>query len=83
VDEQSRQAVSNRSSGWCEAGKMGVCRIVAEHVHHKMLRSQGGTDELDNLLHVCTNCHTWIHAHPAKAVAFGWLSKPWQKNLEA
>jgi HNH endonuclease len=81
VDERTRQEVHERSGGFCEAGKIGVCKVNAEHVHHKMLRSQGGTDDLDNLLDVCNRCHTWIHGHPAKAVALGWLSKPWQKKL--
>ena len=31
------------------------------HVHHIKERSEGGSDDLDNLLLVCPNCHTTIH----------------------
>jgi 5-methylcytosine-specific restriction endonuclease McrA len=30
-------------------------------VHHIVYRSQGGTDELDNLTTLCEPCHTAIH----------------------
>jgi 5-methylcytosine-specific restriction endonuclease McrA len=29
--------------------------------HHIIFRSQGGSDELDNLLTLCINCHTAVH----------------------
>lgn len=31
------------------------------HVHHIIERSNGGTDNLDNLLLICPNCHATIH----------------------
>lgn len=31
------------------------------HVHHIKERSHGGTDELDNLLLLCPNCHGEVH----------------------
>ncbi len=38
-------------------------RCRAEHVHHRKYRSRGGTNSLDNLLHVCRGCHDWIHTN--------------------
>ncbi len=34
---------------------------VATHIHHRRYRTRGGTNSLDNLLHVCIGCHDWIH----------------------
>ena len=31
--------------------------------HHKIFRSQGGTDDLENIIWLCNNCHTKVHAH--------------------
>ena len=58
------QDVKSRSGGWCEANVPGVCiegRHKAHHVHHVILRSQGGPDEPWNLLHVCNTAHDWAH----------------------
>ncbi len=55
----------------------GICEIChsspAVHPHHKRMRSQGGKDELANLLHVCGWCHSMIHEKPALAYEQGWL----------
>lgn len=66
-----RALVVDRSRGLCQAGIRGVCTVRGEHVHHVLLRSQGGPDEDWNLIHVCNACHGWIHAHPAEAVRLG------------
>lgn len=50
---------------WCEAGITGVCTGRAEHRHHKLRRSQGGTDDADNTADLCAACHSWAHGHPA------------------
>ena len=68
-----RQIVSDRSRGICEAMCAHECARTAEHVHHRLMRSQGGSDEPDNLLHVCHVCHAYIHAHPTEAYERGWL----------
>jgi 5-methylcytosine-specific restriction endonuclease McrA len=40
-----------------------VCKIRQNlQAHHIIYRSQGGKDELDNLLTVCSACHVAIHA---------------------
>ena len=31
------------------------------HVHHIKPRSNGGSDEFDNLVVICSNCHVAIH----------------------
>jgi hypothetical protein len=58
-----------RSHGLCE-----VClRALATHRHHRLRRSQGGTNDLDNLLYVCSNCHELIHHYPDLSYEQGWL----------
>ena len=58
-----------RSNGVCECCHFGRM----EHTHHKLRRSQGGTNDLENLMGVCSACHSWIHAHPADSYAAGYL----------
>lgn len=36
------------------------------HVHHKRRRSQGGSNELDNLETVCAQAHAMVHSSHAK-----------------
>lgn len=58
-----------RSGGVCE-----VCRSApAVHPHHRLRRSQGGKNDLDNLLAVCAEDHRLIHDHPEYSYAQGWL----------
>ena len=42
-----------------------ICRSempeAALEVHHKIPRSQGGSDAKENLITICPNCHTLIH----------------------
>jgi hypothetical protein len=69
----ARPAVRARSRGRCEAGASANCTGQGEHVHHRKLRSQGGTNDLANLLDVCRRCHATIHANPAASYATGLL----------
>lgn len=55
----------------------GECWGALE-VHHRKRRSQGGTDELDNLVTLCTAGHMWVHAHPAVSFALGLLLHSWE-----
>ncbi len=66
-----RAEIERRSGGRCEAN----CSSPASHIHHIRRRSQGGEGTTENGLHVCSDCHTWIHANPAKAEALGWLKR--------
>ncbi len=31
------------------------------HLHHKVLRSRGGSDERQNLAWLCSQCHRFVH----------------------
>ena len=64
--------VRQRSKHQCEA-KTDVCIGSGQHIHHRKLRSQGGTNSEANLIDVCMPCHEWIHAHPALSYQHRWL----------
>jgi len=68
----TRQFVEARSRGYCEVGSLG-CLGRGNHLHHRLMRSQGGGHEADNLLNVCRHCHDLIHAEPMFAYERGWL----------
>lgn len=70
---QARQWACGRAQGRCEARCAPSCAGRGAEAHHRRRRSQGGSDELENLLWVCAWCHTWIHEHPAVAYEKGWL----------
>jgi hypothetical protein len=73
----AKALVMNRCGGICE-----VCHVAeATSAHHRLRRSQGGTNDLDNLLGVCAEDHDLIHANPAYSYEQGWLlrmgGQPW------
>lgn len=74
--------VQQRSGGLCEAGVSSRCNGRGEHVHHRKLRSRGGGNTVGNLSHVCNDCHTWIHQHPADASERGWMVASWADPVE-
>lgn len=53
-----REAILNRDSYTCQ-----ICgaKNVRLEVHHIVYRSQGGTDDEDNLITLCESCHKKIH----------------------
>ncbi len=58
-----------RANHLCE-----VCRKApVQHRHHKLRRSQGGTNALSNLLATCHSCHERIHRYPTLAYEAGLL----------
>lgn len=59
----------------CEVGVPSVCTGRAQHKHHRVLRSRGGSDDFGNLVHCCHACHAHIHANPAWATAHGFMSR--------
>jgi len=73
--DRVRPAVRERSKGRCEARASAECFGVAQHPHHRRMRSQGGGHTADNLLDVCWPCHRYIHDHPAESYARGWLER--------
>lgn len=64
-----------RSSGHCEVAGEPLTHSFA--VHHRKRRSQGGTNDLTNLMIVCHFHHNGgtqsIHAQPALSYRRGWL----------
>jgi hypothetical protein len=71
---RSRQWTLDRAHGRCEALVHEDCTKRAEHVHHILMRSQGGSDDPANLLACCHLCHHWIHHHPALSYRLGFLA---------
>lgn len=79
----ARTASWNRQRKWCEDRAAGRCEANTpgcppgahwgDQAHHRRLRAQGGSDGIDNLLWVCTDGHTWIHAHPEASYDAGWM----------
>ncbi len=69
----ARKLLAVRSGGRCE-----ICGLrPAREAQHRKNRSQGGTWDLSNLLHVCGHgntdgCHGAIHQNPEAAYANGW-----------
>lgn len=72
---QARRFVEGRADGKCEARCAPNCQRRGTQAHHMLMRSQGGTDDPDNLLWVCAPCHDQIHMHPAESYERGWLRR--------
>lgn len=53
--------VLNRDGYQCQSGQK-VKHDPHLHVHHKVFRSQCGTDEPSNLITLCSTCHDALHA---------------------
>ena len=67
--EEMRPLVMARALHVCEK-----CRAMpAVVIHHKLRRSQGGTNDLGNLMALCLDCHNEIHEYPAWSYEKGWL----------
>lgn len=77
---KARAAVLERDGHRCRAcgQKHGL------DVHHVVMRSLGGSDDVTNLIALCRDCHTSVHGHvlllrwngqgqPAKTVRFEWV----------
>ena len=55
----SREHALCRDKYTCQVCKAKNTRL---EVHHIKYRSQGGTDDLDNLITLCADCHKKVHA---------------------
>jgi hypothetical protein len=61
--------VRARAHNICEC-----CRIRdGRMAHHRLRRTQGGGNDLFNLLWVCPPCHDWIHDHPEESYEKGYM----------
>lgn len=70
--------IRERSRGLCEAAIWPNCWYFANCFHHKKYKSRGGSDRPTNIAHVCTPCHTAIHAHLAGTAKF--RTHRWQEE---
>jgi hypothetical protein len=53
--------VLHRDGYTCQSGRK-MKHSAKLHVHHKVFRSQGGTDAPSNLITLCETCHNDLHA---------------------
>ena len=78
MDLNLRMAVLERDR-WCPVCGEYLAELVA--VHHRKLRSQGGTDSLANLIGLHSSCHNIapksVHQNPALAYERGWMVRSW------
>jgi 5-methylcytosine-specific restriction endonuclease McrA len=69
-------AVRARSGGLCEGRVPGVCTGTATDVHEVVSRARGGSvTDMANCVHLCRDCHSWAHNHPAIAATLGLLKR--------
>ena len=70
VGPNVREALLERQNGCCPHCDRPM-RIEAAHVHHRLKRSQGGDNAMDNLLLVEASHHRDIHANVARSYELG------------
>ena len=78
IPKKMRQELETRAGFQCE-----ICgRWNADNAHHRKNRSQGGRNELSNLMLLCgsgtTGCHGFVTEHPSTAAHHGWRVKSFQ-----
>ena len=73
----SRRVVLLRSGGQCEGRVADTCTGVGIHAHHRRMRSQGGSNEPENLAWLCLPCHAHVHANPEQSYELGLLLHSW------
>jgi 5-methylcytosine-specific restriction endonuclease McrA len=50
----------------------------SQDIHELKSRARGGSiTDIDNLVALCRNCHTWVTQNPAQAKEQGWLKSSW------
>jgi len=83
MNKDIAEAVLQRAGNYCEACGL-PCSDFA--LHHRRLKSQGGKDEVCNLIavhHMCHNLGTHsIHMRPKKAIDRGQICPSWAEPSE-
>ena len=66
-----------------------LCGAIATEKHHIIFKSQGGTNNKENLLNICNKCHYQIHhglnskEYQKKSYEFiGELDKCWKGKIK-
>ena len=74
-----RETVFTRDGYTCQCCGRSVKEHAILHVHHIRYRSQGGTDQMSNLITVCEKCHTPADHQPGGKL---WNWKPDVKSFK-
>lgn len=69
--EETKAHVRRRSGNRCEA-RSSRCTGKASHFHHRKLRRFKDHRDV-NALHVCAQCHDYMHANRIMAKLMGWI----------
>lgn len=76
VGRGGRDDLYTAQGGMCPHCGRTMAREGA-HVHHRKLRSHGGTNDPANLLLLPGGCHADVHAHPNRSKALGHIVAEW------
>jgi len=83
VNKVIAETVLNRAKHHCEACGLPGADLA---LHHRRLKSQGGKDEVCNLIAVHHRCHNMgtdsIHMRPKKAIERGQICPSWEQPAE-
>lgn len=77
IPAATRRAVWERCAETCEACGYWLAREQL-HIHHRKLKSQGGTDDPTNLIAVHFRCHESIHLSPERSYELGHLVRSYE-----
>lgn len=84
VAKNTRGRLFERCGGYCEM--CGHPLTFDWAIHHRKLRSRGGTNDLANLIAVHHHCHNLgtnsIHLNPAWATEQGYMVASWEDPAE-
>jgi 5-methylcytosine-specific restriction endonuclease McrA len=68
IPDSVREAVLDRAGRVCEWCRRPGGKLI---VHHKLLRSQGGKDRLEDCAALHPLCHLYVHSNPYEAAERG------------
>lgn len=81
--DKARRGALERDEETCQR-----CSRPATDVHHRKVKGMGGTGDeevafgLANLVSLCRECHSHVHANPAESYELGWLVHSWDEPAE-